>query len=114
MSNSITSADFEGGDGLYADELRREGLSRADSSSKDKSLQDIASSSDGENVIRDLRISGVITLSVAPGLLALAIVLGLAVAYELFAVLIGVSTLVGCIGLGLIGAAHAIAYWPRG
>lgn len=63
----------------------------------------------GAEQARDLKVSGIITLSVAPGLLLLGWVLGRAVAEVLLPVMTGVAGLVGCIGLGLLSAAYIAA-----
>ncbi len=57
-----------------------------------------------KNVHRDLRIGGLITLSVAPGLAVLGWFLSLVEEKALYA-LLGVAGLVACVGIGLLAAA---------
>lgn len=64
-----------------------------------------------ENLVRDLLSSGLITLSVAPGIMSLGIVLAFTAGKSLFTIMLAVSTLVGFIGLGLIAASYAIKWY---
>lgn len=59
-----------------------------------------------KNVARDLRIGGVITLSVAPGLAILAWFISRLAEQALMPIL-GAAALVGCVGIGLLVAARS-------
>ena len=54
-----------------------------------------------ENTKADLKLAGLITMSVAPGLLVMAIVLGLLTTIQTFGILFAVSTLVAMVGAAL-------------
>jgi hypothetical protein len=66
-----------------------------------------------ENTTRDLFVSGLITLSVAPGVLVLGIVLALTADSAIFAIMLGVSTLIGFVGAGLIAASYAVKVYEK-
>ena len=66
-----------------------------------------------ENTTRDLFVSGLITLSAAPGILVLGIVLALTADSAIFAIMLGVSTLVGFVGAGLIAASYAVKVYEK-
>jgi hypothetical protein len=59
---------------------------------------------------RDLKVAGLITLSVAAGLLVLGFFLSFR-SEDALLPLIGVAGLVGCIGLGLLYASRVVAEW---
>ena len=59
-----------------------------------------------KNVARDLRIGGVITLSVAPGLVILGWFIS-KLAEPALMPMLGAAALVGCIGIGLLVAARS-------
>ncbi|NKB97096.1 MAG: hypothetical protein GKR90_01155 [Pseudomonadales bacterium] len=64
--------------------------------------------SDVENLSqlrKDLRFSGLITLSVAPGILILGLVLGLLSTMKIFGILFAVSTLIAFVGAALFAGA---------
>ena len=61
---------------------------------------------------RDLRVSGLIVLAVAPGLLLLGWILSLQTPEALLP-LVGVSALVACIAIGLLVAAKFAGQWQR-
>jgi hypothetical protein len=58
----------------------------------------------GDHVDRDLKIAGLIVLSVAPGLALLGWFISLQSAHWLLPIL-GAAALVGCVGIGLLAAA---------
>jgi L-asparagine transporter-like permease len=66
-----------------------------------------------ENMTRDLFVSGLITLSVAPGILALGVVLAFIAGKSIFTIMLGVSTLVGFVGLGMIAASYAVEWYEN-
>jgi hypothetical protein len=66
----------------------------------------------GKQLDRDLKISGLIMLGVAPGLLLLGWVLSLQ-SPEALLPLLGVSALVACIAIGLLVAAKFAEQWQR-
>jgi len=66
-----------------------------------------------ESLSRDLRISGVITLLMAPGLALFGLVLGLFISGEIAPVMLGVALLLAHIAAGLLVASVAVARWPR-
>jgi len=78
-----------------------------DDSLADKVIKLTGSSKDLD---RDLKVSGLITLFVAPGLIALGWFLS-AVSDEIFHVMLGVSVLVGFIAIGLLIASYVVRRW---
>jgi hypothetical protein len=66
-----------------------------------------------ENMTRDLFVSGLITLSVAPGVLALGAALGFIAGKSIFTIMLAVSTLVGFLGLGMIAASYAVTWYEN-
>ena len=62
---------------------------------------------------RDLQMSAVIMLFLAPGLLLMGWLMSLYVAPKLFGVMLGVSALVLCISLGLFAASWVMKRWYR-
>ena len=66
-----------------------------------------------DNATRDLFVSGVITLSVAPGIMVLGLVLAFTTAKPVFTIMLGVSTLIGFIGAGLIAASYAVKVYEN-
>ncbi len=75
----------------------------------DRILKDNA---DNERPDRDLKVGGVITLSVAPGLVLLGYFLG-KLEEQVFGVMLGVALLVGFVGLGLLVAGKMVERWRR-
>ena len=61
-----------------------------------------------EELERDLRVGGLITLGVAPGLFLFGWILSLTLEPKLFQIMAGVSVLVLFVSLGLLGAAHMV------
>jgi len=78
-----------------------------DDSLADQVLKLTGSSKDLE---RDLKVSGLITLFVAPGLIALGWILS-SISDEIFHVMLGVSILVGSIAIGLLIASYVVGRW---
>ena len=72
----------------------------------------LAENADNERPDRDLKVGGIITLSVAPGLVLLGYFLG-KLEPQIFGVLIGVALLVGFVGLGLLVAGKMVERWGR-
>lgn len=70
-------------------------------------LDRILGATGNRNLERDLKVSGLIVLFIAPGLVALAIYLG-QIASEARSALLGTSLLVGFVGLGLLLAAKLV------
>ena len=66
-----------------------------------------------DNESCDLFVSGLITLSVAPGVLVLGIVLALTANSAIFPIMLAVSTLIGFIGAGLIAASYAVKVYEK-
>lgn len=75
----------------------------------DRMLKDNAGN---ERPERDLKVGGIITLSVAPGLVLLGYFLG-RLEEKVFGVLLGVALLVGFVGLGLLIAGRMVERWNR-
>ena len=94
-------------DGIRKREARHETLRRLMESGQpvDHALIDKIFGGDKKEISRDLTISGLITLACAPGLLLLGWFLSL-IAAEALMPLAGVAALVGCVGVGLLGAAR--------
>lgn len=65
-----------------------------------------------ESLSRDLRVSGVITLLMAPGLAVFGLVLGLFVSAEIAPVMIAIALLLAHIAAGLLAASLAVTRWP--
>ena len=61
-----------------------------------------------KDVMRDLRIAGVLMLWIAPGLAIFGWVMSITLASELLGIMFGVSLLVLCIGAGLLFAARVV------
>ena len=59
---------------------------------------------------RDLKVSGLITLSIAPGMLVLGWFMR-AVTEELWPIMMGVAGLMVCLSAGLLGAAFLVRHW---
>ena len=75
-------------------------------------LLSLSSGGDSKQVDRDLKVGGLITVFVAPGLALMGWVLSIAVEQEeLLLVLTGVAGLVGCVGIGLLVASYVVARW---
>lgn len=70
----------------------------------------IKSGSEGNRADQDLKIGGLITMSVAPGLLLLGYFMS-RVAEEMMDIMLGVALLVGCIGVGLYAAGKVSERW---
>ncbi len=64
------------------------------------------------NSAEDLRVSAMIMWGLAPGLLGLGAILGLALDGKLFFILLGVSILISFIGAGLFAASFVLAKPP--
>lgn len=64
-----------------------------------------------KNLERDLKVSAIILLFIAPGLLLMGWIMSIFLAPELFGVMLGVSALVFCIGLGLWVASLLAKRW---
>lgn len=97
-------------------EMQQETLRRVVESGKDldpelidRILKDNA---DDERPDRDLKVAGVITLSVAAGLLVFGYLLG-GFEAQIFRVMSGVALLVGFVGLGLIAAGKMTERWSK-
>lgn len=72
----------------------------------------IAASGGSENEGRDLKVAGLITLFVAPGIAILGWFLG-EFEEKIFTVMLGVSALVGLVALGLYVAGSVCERWYR-
>ncbi len=72
----------------------------------------LRSTSENEHPDRDYKIGGIITLSVAPGLVILGYFLN-KLEDGLFGVLLGVGLLVGLVGIGLLTAGKMVERWNR-
>lgn len=72
----------------------------------------LKANSDDERPDRDLKVGGIITLSVAPGLVILGYFLG-RLQEEVFGILLGVGLLVAFVGIGLIGAGKMVERWRQ-
>ena len=92
--------------------LRRmiEGGDKIDRDLMDKLLS--ISNENSENLGRDLKVSGLIMIFIAPGLAVLGWFLG-DLAAEAETALMGVSVLVGLIAIGLLVAAKAAEVWDK-
>ena len=64
-----------------------------------------------ENLQRDLNVGGVIMLFIAPGMLLMGWIMSIFLEEELFGVMLAVSALILCIGLGLMVAAYTVKRW---
>lgn len=60
------------------------------------------------NLDRDLQVSGVITLCVAPGMVLLGWFLARSLASELWSIMLGVAALILCVAGGLLLAAYLV------
>ena len=92
-------------------EMKQETLRRIIESGRDLDediVSMIVNDDSTKNVDRDLKVGGLITLAVAPGLIILGIFLR-QVEEKAFFALLGVSGLVACVGLGLLVAARYVA-----
>ena len=91
--------------------LRRivESGQQIDAATIDKLLDD---GGDDERTDRGLKIAGIITLSVAPGLLALGYFFK-PVAAQMMDIMMGVAALVALVGLGLLIAGKVCERWYR-
>ena len=72
----------------------------------------LTDNAENERADRDLKVGGVITLSVAPGLVVLGYFLGKLEA-QIFGVLLGVALLVAFVGMGLLAAGKMVERWNR-
>ncbi len=72
----------------------------------------LANNADKERPDRDLKVGGIITLSVAVGLAIFGYFLG-KLDGKAFSVLLGIALLVGFIGLGLLLAGKMVERWSR-
>lgn len=64
-----------------------------------------------KNLQRDLKVSGVIMLFIAPGLLLMGWIMSIFLAAKLLGVMMGVSALILCIGAGLLVASNTVKRW---
>ena len=89
--------------------LRRivESGQRLDQGAIDKILK---AGSGSNRVDRDLKVGGLITLAVAPGLFVLGYFLS-RLEEQLMDVMLGVGLLVGCVGIGLLAAGKMSERW---
>jgi len=62
--------------------------------------------SDSDNYARDMYQGGIVTLSVAPGILLLGAALALLSSAKIFVLMAAVSTLIGFIGAGMLIAGY--------
>ncbi len=60
---------------------------------------------------RDLKISGLLVLFIAPGLTLMGWIMSITLAGDLLYIMLGVSALLVCIGIGLLVAAYVVARW---
>ena len=72
----------------------------------------LKSHDENERPDRELKVGGIITMSVAPGLAIFGYFLE-KLEEGLFGVLLGVGLLVGCVGLGLFIAGKMVERWNR-
>ena len=74
-------------------------------------LLSITGGAPSKNLDRDLKVSGLIVLSIAPGLVLMGWFMSLTLAEELLYIMLGVSALLVCLAFGLFGAAHVVHRW---
>lgn len=67
----------------------------------------------GKDLERELKVSGIITLFIAPGLVLFGWIMSLSLAEELFLIMLGVGALVGFVSAGLLVASHVAGRWNR-
>jgi uncharacterized membrane protein YecN with MAPEG domain len=67
--------------------------------------------SGNKELARDLRVAGLITLFIAPGLVIMGLVLAVAVEPKLLLILLGAGALVGCVAAGLLVASRVAQRW---
>jgi hypothetical protein len=72
----------------------------------------VAAGRDQSRIDRDLKVSGLIVIFIAPGLATLGWFLS-SLREELFGILLGVSLMVGLLGIGLLVAAKVAERWYR-
>jgi len=60
---------------------------------------------------RDLNISGLLVLSIAPGLTLMGWIMSMTLEGNLLYIMLGVSALMVCIGIGLLVAAYVVRRW---
>ncbi len=81
-----------------------------DESLTDKLLS-ITSGASSKNLDRDLKVSGLIVLSLAPGLLLMGWIMSLTLEEELLFIMLGVSALMVCLAIGFLAAAYVVHRW---
>jgi len=81
----------------------------------DETLVDkiLSLASGNKELARDLRVAGLITAFIAPGLAILGLVLSIAVKPMLLMILLGVAALVGFIAAGLLIASRVAQRWSH-
>ncbi len=76
-------------------------------------LLSITSGVASKDLERDLKVSGLIVLGIAPGMFLMGWLMSMALEEELLYIMSGVSLLMVCLAGGLIGAAYAVGRWFR-
>lgn len=76
-------------------------------------LLGVTGGAENKNLGRDLKVGGYIMLGLAPGLVAMGWIMGMALAEELFMILLGVAALVVCLAVGLLVAARFVNQWTE-
>lgn len=76
-------------------------------------LLSITSGVASKDLERDLKVSGLIVLAIAPGMILMGWLMSIGLAEELFYIMAGVSALMVCLGGGLYGTAIAVGRWFR-
>ena len=102
-------------DSIRKRDAQHETLRRAIESGQpiDDALSDklLALSGDSRKLARDLKVGGIIVLSLAPGLVLMGWGMGMALATELFGVLTSVAGLLVFLGAGLLLASFVVTRW---
>lgn len=102
-------------DSIRKRDAQHETLRRAIESGRplDQDLTDklLMLSGDSKKLDRDLKVGGIIVLSLAPGLTLMGWVMSIFLAEELLGVMLAVSGLMLFLGAGLLGAAYVVSRW---
>lgn len=76
-------------------------------------LLSITSGVASKDLERDLNVSGLIVLGIAPGMFLMGWLMSMGLEEELLYIMSGVSLLMVCLAGGLMGAAYAVGRWFR-
>lgn len=102
-------------DNIRKRDAQHETLRRAIESGKpiDKEMTNTLLSLPGDNksLDRDLKVGGLITLFIAPGLVLMGWIMSITLEPELFMVLLGVGALLLFVSIGLLVASVAVSKW---